>query len=116
MKKRPGRIAFFESLFTPQERKALGFLLGLGFFGLAVMAWPRGEPAGAAGEAGAEVRVNRAAAAELASLPGIGPVLAERIAEDRRRRGFYLTLADLGRVKGITPKGLKKLDRLVRFD
>lgn len=106
-----------EGLFTPEERKALAFLLGAAFLGLAVMAWPRGG--GAAPGGGwkrLEVRVNRAEAGELVVLPGIGPVLAERIVEDRTRRGFFLTLADLKRVKGVTPKTLEKVRRLVRFD
>ncbi|MBI3323395.1 MAG: helix-hairpin-helix domain-containing protein [Candidatus Omnitrophica bacterium] len=88
----------------------------MGFFGLAVMAWPWRAPAGPAVAAATQVRMNRAGPAELASLPGIGPVLAQRIVEDRHHRGFFLTVEDLGRVKGISPKVLKKLERMVRFD
>jgi competence protein ComEA len=46
---------------------------------------------------------------ELERLPGIGPVLARRIVEDRGRNGQYRRLEDLLRVKGIGPKKLKKL-------
>ncbi len=63
-----------------------------------------------------QVRVNSAMAAELASVPGIGPVMAQRIVEDRRRHGAYLTLTDLGRVKGVNVKVLEKFKGLVRFD
>ncbi len=113
--KRERGLDSLEGLFTRQERKALGFLLGMGFFGLGVMAWPwRGAEPAPFGEA--RVAVNRAGPEELAALPGIGPVLAERIAQDRQHRGFYLTLADLGRVKGVSPKTLGKLRGLVRFD
>jgi competence protein ComEA len=63
-----------------------------------------------------EVHVNRADAAELASLPGIGPELARRIVEDRRRQGPYLTPKDLSRVKGVSTKVLARLNGLVRFD
>lgn len=114
---------FLEGLFTRQERKALAFLLWIGFFGLGVMAWRgclpawlRGPPEKPAGAAAAEMRVNRAGPAELAALPGIGPVLAQRIVEDRRRRGFYLTVGDLRRVKGITSRTLRRMKGLVRFD
>lgn len=110
------RTEFLQGLFTPQERKALGFLLALGSLGLAVMACRKGPAAAPFSAAPAGISVNRAAPEELVSLPGIGPVLAGRIAEDRQRRGFYLTLNDLGRVKGVTPKMLKRLRGWVRFD
>lgn len=117
------RSGFLEGLFTRQERIALGFLLGMAFFGLGVMAWGRclpcwlrGPLAGEAGAVATQVWVNRAGVEELVSLPGIGPVLARRIVEDRRRRGFYFTVADMGRVKGISPKTLKNLRGLLRFD
>lgn len=117
MKVQSRSVGRLEGLFTRQERKALAFLLGMGFFGLAAQAWQVGRrPASPAAWEVSQVRVNRAGPAELASLPGIGPVLAKRIAEDRQRGGFYLTLGDLGRVKGITPRTLGKLQGLVRFD
>ena len=62
------------------------------------------------------VSVNRAEAAELVALPGIGPVMAERILQDRKMHGRFLTLSDLKRVKGVTPKVLEKVKGLVRFD
>jgi competence protein ComEA len=68
------------------------------------------------GVARAEVAVNRASVEELAALPGIGPVLAERILRDRKLHGRYLTLGDLKRVKGMTPKALDKLKGYLRFD
>ncbi|MBK8266271.1 MAG: helix-hairpin-helix domain-containing protein [Nannocystis sp.] len=54
---------------------------------------------------GAPVNVNEASAAELASLPGIGPVLAARVIEGRP----YSKIEDLQRVKGI---GRKRFARL----
>ena len=44
---------------------------------------------------------NRADAATLGRLPGVGPVLAHRILEDRARNGAYQAPEDLLRVKGI---------------
>ena len=52
---------------------------------------------------------NRATAHELSLLPGIGPVLAERIVESRERNGPYASVHDLDRVKGIGKGKIKKL-------
>ena len=58
------------------------------------------------------VDLNRADAAELARLPGVGPKLAERIVEDRQRLGPYRQVADLDRVKGVGPALLHKIAAL----
>ena len=65
------------------------------------------------GEEAAEVTdglldVNVASAAQLESLPGIGPVLAEAIVVHRRQNGPYQRLEDLLAVPGI---GTVTLDR-----
>jgi competence protein ComEA len=52
--------------------------------------------------------VNRATAAELRRLPGIGPTLSQRIIETREEQPFRST-DDLRRVRGI---GVKTLERL----
>ncbi len=62
------------------------------------------------------INVNTATAAELELLPGVGPVMAGRIIEDRQANGPFRSAADLDRVKGIGPKTLEKLTPLVRFD
>lgn len=62
------------------------------------------------------INVNTATAAELELLPGVGPVMAGRIIEDRQTNGPFRTPADLDRVKGIGPKTLEKLTPLVRFE
>jgi competence protein ComEA len=53
--------------------------------------------------------VNRATEQELEALPGIGPVLAERIVEYRQSRGAFRDVEQLRNVKGI---GKKKFDRI----
>ncbi|MBI3332535.1 MAG: helix-hairpin-helix domain-containing protein [Candidatus Omnitrophica bacterium] len=95
---------------------ALWFLVGVSLLGLALLAWQRGRPPAPPPFVRLSVRVNFADAAELAALPGIGPKLAQRIVEDRRRHGRYLTLADLKRVKGVTAKTLGRIQGSVRFD
>jgi len=62
------------------------------------------------------INVNTASAAELELLPRIGPVMAQRIIEDRRANGPYESESDLDRVSGIGPKTLEKLSPLIRFD
>jgi competence protein ComEA len=53
--------------------------------------------------------LNAASADELEGLPGIGPKTAQRILEDRRKRGPFRRVADLTRVKGIGAKTLARL-------
>ena len=59
---------------------------------------------------------NRADAAELASLPGIGPALAQRIIDERTRGGPFRSLDDLLRVSGIGEKTLGKLRPRLRIE
>ncbi len=65
---------------------------------------------------GARVRINSAGQAELESLPGIGPVTAQRIIEYREQVGDFESLADLDQVAGIGPKILEGLLETVAFD
>lgn len=48
-----------------------------------------------------KVRVNQATADELERLPGVGPVLAERIVAHREEMGPFETVEDLLAVSGI---------------
>ncbi len=54
------------------------------------------------------VDVNRASAEELTALPGIGPALAQRILEVRRKQMFR-SVEDLQRVPGIGPATVERL-------
>ena len=94
----------------------MGFLLGVGLLGMGVQLWRLNQPENSRFIPSQRVSVNRAEAAELIALPGIGPVVARRIVEDRKLHGRFLALADLKRVKGMTPKTIEKLKGMVRFD
>lgn len=49
--------------------------------------------------------------AEWASLPGIGPVLSERIVSDRHKNGAFGALEGVLRVPGIGPRKLEGIRR-----
>ncbi|MDR1392994.1 MAG: ComEA family DNA-binding protein [Bifidobacteriaceae bacterium] len=61
------------------------------------------------------LNVNTATADQLTALPGIGPVLAQRIVDFRSAHGSFDVLADLGEVSGIGPKVLAGLADMVAF-
>jgi competence protein ComEA len=60
----------------------------------------RTSAAGSAADDG-RVRINRATAQELEELPGVGPVLAARIAAYRDENGLFRSVEDLLDVPGI---------------
>ena len=60
-----------------------------------------------------KVDLNRASADELTTLPGVGPVLAQRMVEWRKTHGRYRSVDDLQEVKGIGKKRMEQLRPLV---
>ncbi|MDK2970854.1 MAG: competence protein ComEA [Candidatus Sumerlaeota bacterium] len=56
----------------------------------------------------AVINLNTASAEELATLDGIGEVLATRILQDRLQNGRFRNVDELARVKGIGPKLLER--------
>lgn len=59
------------------------------------------------------VNINTAGPAELEALPGIGPVIAGRILEYRRRHGPFGRTDDLEKVSGIGPAKMRDLRPLI---
>lgn len=72
-------------------------------------------PAGTAapGQPGAKIDLNSADVTALDGLPGIGPVLAQRIVDFRAKNGPFATVDDLGNVPGIGPAILSNIRDLV---
>jgi competence protein ComEA len=70
---------------------------------------------GAAGPAQQPVDVNTATLAELDTLPGVGPVLAQRILDWRAQNGKFTSVDELGEVSGIGDAVLARLRPLVRL-
>jgi len=62
---------------------------------------------------GQPMDLNRAGIRDLLLLPGIGPGLARRIVQDRRRNGPFRSPEDLSRVKGIPGKTLEIVKPMV---
>ncbi len=57
---------------------------------------------------GRAVDLNRAAAADLAAVPGIGAGLAADVVREREERGPFRAVEDLRRVRGIGPVRLER--------
>ncbi len=77
----------------------------------------RGRAAGSGAVRGAGTQIidlNRATAAELQTLSGIGPALAARIIAFRDSVGGFRTVDELERVRGIGPATVERLRPLVR--
>ncbi|WP_412741035.1 helix-hairpin-helix domain-containing protein [Krasilnikovia sp. MM14-A1259] len=67
---------------------------------------PPGAPPG-------PVNLNTATLADLDSLPGVGPVLAQRILDARQAHGGFTAVSDLRRVDGIGEARYEQLKDLV---
>ena len=72
-----------------------------------------GTGTGAGGTAGSPVPLNTADLATLDTLPGVGPVLAQRILDWRAAHGRFTSVDELGEVSGIGEKLLAQLSPLV---
>ena len=64
---------------------------------------------GSPGGSGTPVSLNSADAAALDALPGVGPVLAQRIIDWRTEHGRFTSVDELGEVSGIGDKLLAQL-------
>ena len=66
------------------------------------------------GGAGVPVDLNTADLATLDTLPGVGPVLAQRILDWRTEHGRFSSVDELGEVSGIGDKLLAQIGPKVR--
>lgn len=64
-------------------------------------------------EEGAPVNINTATAVELESLPGIGPVTAEKIVEYREANGSFSNVEEIQDVPGIGEKTFEGMEGLI---
>ena len=73
-----------------------------------------GPDEGGVGEIASVLSLNSATASELQALPGVGPVLAEKIVAFRAEHGRFSTVDDLLGVPGIGEAKLASIRDLVR--
>ena len=65
------------------------------------------------GEESPKIDLNTATLSQLKDLPGIGPVIAERILELREKSGPFKRIEDLMNIRGIGEKKFLKLKDLI---
>ena len=61
----------------------------------------------------APVNLNTATAEQLATIPGVGPKMAERIIDYRQKNGGFKKLEDLMNVSGVGEKSFLKMKPLI---
>ncbi|GAA3560165.1 ComEA family DNA-binding protein [Kribbella ginsengisoli] len=72
------------------------------------------HPAGTPATSTTPVDLNTATLAQLDSLPGVGPVLAQRILDWRTEHGRFTTTDELQEIPGVGPKKFESLKPHVR--
>ncbi len=137
------RIDFFS--FTPQETKAVIFLIVILLIGSGVTLYKKYhpdfapelllkenrntekkvlEPAKSSNVpenislkiTDKKINLNRATLQELDSLPGIGEELGKRILAYRESKGNFSSIEELKKIKGIGQKTFEKLKNLVTIE
>lgn len=63
-----------------------------------------------------KININQATESEIARLPRIGPVLAQRIVAYRLEHGSFQSTGDLLKVKGIGKKTLVKIEAYLAIE
>jgi competence protein ComEA len=77
------------------------------------MATAAAGPAAGNAPAGGPINLNTATLTDLDSLPGVGPVLAQRILDARTAQGGFRAITDLRKVDGIGDARYEQLKDLV---
>ncbi len=73
------------------------------------------EPSSSASRLSA-ININTASAAEIERLPGIGPVLAERIVAHRQENGPFRRVEHLMMVRGISDRKFREIRQSVTVE
>src|SRR5262245_45112752 len=96
------------------NRTCATFILGL-LFGLALILAPPSAAASISSPQNEErININTASVEELQRLPGIGPTLASRIVEHRRKHGPFKRPQDIVIVRGMSAKLYRRIAHLIR--
>lgn len=59
-----------------------------------------------------KVSINSATVEQLDGLPGIGPITAKKIVDDRSSNGYFTAISDLDRIPGIGPATIRDLESI----
>jgi len=123
--------------FTPQETKALIFLLTVLLVGSGITLYKRTHPQFAPQlivekkevdpfpqtqspmhqeQGKKKINLNQATTAELQLLPGVGPTLSKRIVEYRENKGQFEKIEDLMQVQGIGLKTFKQIQDYITIE
>ena len=105
-------VADGEQIVVPKPGEAIA-AAGVPGAGGATTGGP-GQGTTGVGSAGGLVDLNAADASALDSLPGVGPVLAQRILDWRTQHGRFSSVDELGEVSGIGDKLLAQIGSKVR--
>jgi comEA protein len=123
--------------FTPQETRALIFLIAALVVGSGITLYKRAHPEFAPelilqkreilsssqnnyptdkGMDMQRIDINRADSEQLQLLPGIGPVIGKRIVDYRKANGDFTKLEDIMQVQGIGPKTFQRIKDYLKVD
>nr|WP_225853762.1 ComEA family DNA-binding protein [Micromonospora sp. AMSO31t] len=101
------------ALLNPARKVTDGELILVGVTAPPGQAAPPGTAAGGTAPGGGPVNLNTATLAQLDALPGVGPVLAQRILDHRDQHGGFRSVSDLRQVDGIGDARYEQLKDLV---
>lgn len=99
---RASKVADGQKIYVPKVGEQQAVTAGGGADGGAVVTSGANDAAGL-------VNINTASAAELQTLSGIGPSMAQSIIDERTKNGPFASVDDLMRVSGIGEKKLAKI-------
>ena len=101
------------ALLNPARKVTDGELIVVGVTPPPVPGGAAGPAAGGAAPAAGPLNLNTATLAQLDALPGVGPVLAQRILTHRDQHGGFRSVGDLRQVDGIGDARYEQLKDLV---
>lgn len=79
-----------------------------------ILTFSQAETSVAAALVEERININTASTEELERLPGIGPALASRIVEHRRKHGYFRRPQDIIIVRGMSAKLYRRIAHLIR--